>query len=338
MVSKWYHGRIKAILGSGGSRTRESSNGYIFANCFQSRKVLLNKIIDRQMEMNDLDKTLKRLSDIRIVKPSEEDLQLAHNHYIKWQMENPNNFSYWFPKVAPHLEEKGIRSPKSKVIQVPENIMNACFMERKGDYELISEWIRVTVMPELLGAEFPLFMKNGCFSNKFDFNKSCRLEAYDEEAITKNFVNLQGASLLFDTGGNMEIVFREFIQPQKGTRTIYNGMPFRPEMRVFYDFDKHSYCYAVNYWDWDYCHERIAENAHDKEVYEAVYPELKDLYEYRKHYFLPRILSAFRRVRLLTGIWSADFILDEHRAWFIDMAVANRSAYWDEKWAEKGLS
>ena len=35
------------------------------------------------MEMNDLDKTLKRLSDIRIVKPSQEDLQLAHKHYIK---------------------------------------------------------------------------------------------------------------------------------------------------------------------------------------------------------------------------------------------------------------
>ena len=136
----------------------------------------------------------------------------------------------------------------------------------------------------------------------------------------------------------MEVVFREFIQPPKGTRTIYNGMPFRPEMRVFYDFDKHSYCYAVNYWDWDYCHERIAENAHDKEVYESVYPDLKDLYEYRKHYFLPRILSAFRRVRLLTGVWSADFILDEHRAWFIDMAVGERSAYWDANWAEKKLS
>ena len=76
MVSKWYHGHIKVILGSGGSRIRESSNGCIFANCFQSRKVLLNKIIDRQMEMNDLDKTLKRLSDIRIVKPSEEEARI----------------------------------------------------------------------------------------------------------------------------------------------------------------------------------------------------------------------------------------------------------------------
>ena len=73
MVSKWYHGRIKAILGSGGSRTRESSNGYIFATCFQGRKVLLNKIIDRQMESKDLDKTVKRLSDIRMGKPAEEE-------------------------------------------------------------------------------------------------------------------------------------------------------------------------------------------------------------------------------------------------------------------------
>ena len=290
------------------------------------------------METNDLDETLKKLSNMHIVKPSEEDLQRAHENYVKWQMEDPNKFSYWFPKIAPHLNEKGIISPKSKVIMVPENIMNACFMEQEGDYELIRKWIRLTVMPQLLGADFPLFMKNGCFSNKFDFDKSCKLEAYDEEAITRNFVNLQNTSLCFGTGGNMEVVFREFIQPPKGTRTIYNGMPFRPEMRVFYDFDKHSYCYAVNYWDWDYCHERIAEDAHDKEVYEAAYTELKELYEYRKSYFMPRILSALRHVRSLTGVWSVDFILDEHRAWFIDAAIGERSAYWDNDWLEKGLS
>ena len=288
--------------------------------------------------MNDLDKTLKRLSDIRIVKPSEEDLQLAHKHYLKWQIENPNNFSYWFPKVAPHLEEKGIRSPKSKVIPVPENIMDACFMERKGDYELISEWIRMTVMPDLLGAEFPLFMKNGCFSNKFDFAGSCMLREYDEQAITDNFVNLQNTSLSFETGGNMEIILRQFIEPPKGTPTIYNGMPLRPELRLFYDFGKHSYCYAVNYWDWDYCHDAICDaSAEDKKVYESCYAELKELYEYRKSYFLPRILAGLRRVDKLAGIWSLDFILDEHVCWFIDAAIAERSAYWDEDWLEKGL-
>ena len=289
-------------------------------------------------DVKNLDNILCELSKgIKIHIPTQQEQEEAHKHYIKWQIENPNNFSYWFPKVAPYLEERGIKSPKSKVIPVPENVMEACFMERKGDYELISEWIRVTVMPELLGAEFPLFMKNGCFSNKFDFNKSCRLEAYDEEAITKNFVNLQGESLLYDTGGNMEIVFREFIQPPKGTPAIYNGMPFRPDMRIFYDFDNHSYCYAVNYWDWDYCHERIAENAHDKEVYESYYPKLKEMYEYRMRYFLPRILAGLRRVDKMTGTWSLDFILDEHEAWFIDAAVACQSAYWDADWESKGL-
>ena len=289
-------------------------------------------------DVKNLDNILCELSKgIKIHKPTQQEQEEAHKHYIKWQIENPNNFAYWFPKVAPYLEERGIKSPKSKVMSVPDDVMEACFLEKKTDADLIQKWVHTEVMPALWGAEFPLFMKNGCFSNKFDFNKSCRLEAYDEEAITKNFVNLQGESLLYDTGGNMEIVFREFIQPPKGTPAIYNGMPFRPEMRVFYDFDKHSYCYAVNYWDWDYCHDRIAEDEHDKEVYESYYPKLKEMYEYRMRYFLPRILAGLRRVDKMTGTWSLDFILDEHEAWFIDAAVACQSAYWDADWESKGL-
>ena len=289
-------------------------------------------------DVKNLDNILCELSKgIKIHKPTQQEQEEAHKHYIKWQIENPNNFSYWFPKVAPYLEERGIKSPKSKVMSVPDDVMEACFLEKKTDADLIQKWVHTEVMPALWGAEFPLFMKNGCFSNKFDFNKSCRLEAYDEETITKNFVNLQGESLLYDTGGNMEIVFREFIQPPKGTPAIYNGMPFRPEMRIFYDFDNHSYCYAVNYWDWDYCHDRIAEDEHDKEVYESYYPKLKEMYEYRMRYFLPRILAGLRRVDKMTGTWSLDFILDEHEAWFIDAAVACQSAYWDADWESKGL-
>lgn len=72
-ASKWYHGRTLGILGFGGSRIRESSNGCIFVNYSQGRKVLLNKIIDRQMETNDLDETLRKLSDMRIAKPSDWD-------------------------------------------------------------------------------------------------------------------------------------------------------------------------------------------------------------------------------------------------------------------------
>ena len=289
-------------------------------------------------DVKNLDNILCELSKgIKIHIPTQQEQEEAHKHYIKWQIENPNNFSYWFPKVAPYLEERGIKSPKSKVIPVPENVMEACFLEKKTDADLIQKWVHTEVMPALRGAEFPLFMKNGCFSNKFDFRGSCMLTKYDEQSIADNFANLQSMSLFYDTGGNMEVVFRAFIKPSEDTPTIYNGMPFRPEMRIFYDFDNHSYCYAVNYWDWDYCHDRIAEEEHDKEVYESYYPKLKEMYEYRMHYFLPRILAGLRRVDKMTGTWSLDFILDEHEAWFIDAAVACQSAYWDADWESKGL-
>lgn len=290
--------------------------------------------------IENFDNMIEQLSNkkIHIHTPTPEEMEEAHKHYIRWQIENPNNFSYWFPRVAPHLEGRGILSPKSKVLPVPEDIMEACFMEKQTDEEHIMKWIRLNVMPVLFGAEFPIFMKNGCFSNKFNFKRSCLLAEYDEQHITDNFITLQNMSLSCETGGNMEIVFREFIQPKEGTPTIYEGMPLRPEMRIFYDFDKHSFCYAVNYWDWDYCHDSICQaSAEDAKVYESYYPTLKERYECRMRYFTPRILSALRRVDKMEGIWSLDFILDEHEAWFIDAAIAWQSAYWDEDYLQKGL-
>ena len=290
-------------------------------------------------EMSDLDNTLSKLSkSIKIKKPTKQELEEGHKQFMRWQIENPNNLSYWSSKIAPHLIEKGIKYPTTRIIAVPVKIMEACFLDHNEDYEVVRQWVRTTLMPQLFGATFPIFMKNGCFSNKFDFAGSCMLREYDEQAITDNFVNLQNTSLSFETGGNMEIILRQFIEPPKGTPTIYNGMPLRPELRLFYDFGKHSYCYAVNYWDWDYCHDAICDaSAEDKKVYESCYAELKELYEYRKSYFLPRILAGLRRVDKLAGIWSLDFILDEHVCWFIDAAIAERSAYWDEDWLEKGL-
>lgn len=290
--------------------------------------------------MENLDNVLAQLSSkkIQIRKPTPEQLAEGHKRFIRWQIENPNNFSYWSDKIAPHLIAKGIRYPRTMVVSVPENVMEACFLEKEDDYETVRKWVHMQIMPDLFGVEFPIFMKNGCFSNKFNFKRSCLLAEYDEQHITDHFITLQNMSLSCETGGNMEIVFREFIQPKEGTPTIYEGMPLRPEMRIFYDFDKHSFCYAVNYWDWDYCHDSICQaSAEDAKVYESYYPTLKERYECRMRYFTPRILSALRRVDKMEGIWSLDFILDEHEAWFIDAAIAWQSAYWDEDWEAKGL-
>lgn len=44
---------------------------------------------------------------------------------------------------------------------------------------------------------------------------------------------------------------------------------------------------------------------------------------------MPAIIETLENVEGLRGIWSVDFILEEDKAWLIDMALASRSAYWD---------
>lgn len=42
------------------------------------------------------------------------------------------------------------------------------------------------------------------------------------------------------------------------------------------------------------------------------------------------VSDAMRDVQGLTGQWSADVLLDEQgKFWLIDMAIAQRSAYWE---------
>jgi hypothetical protein len=57
--------------------------------------------------------------------------------------------------------------------------------------------------------------------------------------VTNCLCNIQYESLTLDTGKNHEVVLREWIPCPEDTTRIYNGMPLRPEMRLFYDFDKH---------------------------------------------------------------------------------------------------
>ena len=96
MVSKWYHGHIKVILGSGGSRTRESSNGYTSAIYFQSRKVLLNKIIDRQMDKVFISGKVSGLPYVY----AQERFNRAASLFQGWEVHNPvklckPSWSWW---------------------------------------------------------------------------------------------------------------------------------------------------------------------------------------------------------------------------------------------------
>ena len=266
----------------------------------------------------------------------------AMSGWEKWLRTSPNNFSYWFPHIK-GLENMGVSIPRSEIIPLSMDIVKAFFMEEKGDKEKISGWIHKTVVP-VLKTKFPkekVFIKNGCYSGKFRFAENCLIEDPDDkETLVRNICNIQYDSLCLDKCGNLELVIREFIGPEDDTPTIYHGMPLRPEIRIFYDFDRHRYLYAANYWDWNECHDGICRHEEDARIYENYYPTLKGKMGSRLVRHLPTIIKALDSIDGLRmpgdqpNIWSVDFILEENRIWLIDMAVAWQSAYWDKERAE----
>ena len=56
---------------------------------------------------------------------------------------------------------------------------------------------------------------------------------------------------------------------------------------------------------------------------EGVYAHFKDAVQ-------DKVADAMQNVQGLTGQWSVDVLMDEReKFWLIDMAIAQRSAYWE---------
>lgn len=282
-----------------------------------------------------MDNILKKLE---ILTPSQEEMRKAHEHYMNYLRENKNNFSYWFPKLS-IVSQYGIMVPQSYIVDVPEDIFKAFFNERKNDMEIVQEWAQKALLP-LISQHFKgkdVFIKNGCYSGKFSFDKCCHIkpDATDND-IVRNLCNLQYDSILKETDGNLEIILREWIKPQEGNKTIYEGMPLRTEMRLFYDFSSHKPLYWVNYWNWDDCHDPICvgwdgERKEDADVYEEYYPYLEEELEMCQKKYWQNIVEALKNVTVMEGIWSVDFLFEDDKVWLIDAAIGQRSYYWDSE-------
>lgn len=252
--------------------------------------------------------------------------------YYESLKNDQNNISYWYPKIR----NCGMSIPKTQIFTVPERIVKAFYMEgnMQQNIDEVYEWVKSELTP-LLKPELQglIFMKNGAYSNKFDFSTcATRATAID---ITRNLIEINYASLMFETGGNAEVAIRErIISNENEVPCIYNGMPLRNEYRLFYDFDNNKPLYIVNYWDWEYCHDAISRNVTDKIVYETIYPQLNKHYEEKKDVVMENCRKALKCVSGLSGIWSVDIMEDETGTlWLIDMAIGERSAYWNPKLA-----
>ena len=277
----------------------------------------------------------RQMGDFKLKTPSKEELLEAEQNYEKWLFGNPNNFHVWFIALT-GIQSETVRIPKSTIVTVPKEVRKAFFFDDpKEDPNTIKKFVSELLLPKIrkfAGDAKRVFIKNGCYSGKFDFRNNCLLEDFTVDAVKKHIMEIEGESLLFDIGGDCEFVIREYLEPAAGTPEIYNGMPLRPEMRLFYDFDKKQILYKVFYWDWDYCRDIICErNEEDGKVFDANYKQIFSEYERLSEKHNDAITEALGKVEGLNKVWSVDFILEEDCVWLIDMAIGPESAYWKEE-------
>lgn len=255
--------------------------------------------------------------------------QLEENNY-KEDRAYPENFSNWYNCIESFGEFNHSRVISNQIFTQEEvHILQETDTINKVDWNKIKHILKPTL--DKLNNTSLYSIKNGCFSDKFKGN-ICFSNKYD---LCQKFWKLQYDSAMYDTGGHTEIVVRELIPYNMYTTpTIYNGLPLRTELRVFYNLDTKQIEYVVDYWDYDYCYEHL--DITDKIVFDWFHKQ--DNYTSNLIYITDYVYKNINTLKFnnkLNGIWSIDFMLvsdvDEFvdGVYLIDMARGYRSAYWD---------
>ena len=246
----------------------------------------------------------------------------------------PENFSNWYYSIKDFGKFRHVEIIANQIFSQDDvDIMQKTDNYKDVDWE---EWYKILWDTLCKMEPHKLYnIKNGCFSNKFDFS-TCVTNKMD---LAKNLFKINYESHLMDTGGYTELVVRELI-PYDSSKiaTIYNGMPLREEVRVFYNMDTNQIEYMVDYWDYKYCKDRLY-NKNDQLIFDWFHNKLKKRHEQhiqelnKMKIFIKDNIDTLK-IEGLEGVWSIDFMLvtDESKykgVWLIDMARGFRSTYWN---------
>lgn len=244
----------------------------------------------------------------------------------------PENFSNWYP----HIKDFGyFKSAKIIANQIFSYQETELFRHTDNFDDVNWEAINKVLKPTLDKMDkYRIYnIKNGCFSNKFNF-ETC-LATKDNLAKQLWKINYRSAEL--ETGGYTELVVREMIPySDYEIPTIYNGMPLREELRVFYNMDKHKIEYIEDYWKYNHCREYIG-NKSNQIVFDWFHNKLKTRKIQHRELLKQledRIWDNIHTLKFdneLKGIWSIDFmyVIEKDELYLIDMARGFRSAYWN---------
>lgn len=247
----------------------------------------------------------------------------------------PENFSNWYSHIIDFGKFRHADIISNQVFSYSEvQDMQETDVMEKVNWNRLNEILKPTL--DLMKPNRVYNIKNGAFSNKFDFN-TC---VVTKEDLAKKLWLINYNSTMFDTGGYTELVVREYIPfNNQKIPTIYNGMPLREEVRVFYNMETQQIEYVTDYWDYDYCEPNMR-NKTDNIIFNWFHNKIGDRKENHKSMYLgvkTQIEDDIRTLKFdgeLKGVWSIDFMyvndLEDYKGiWLIDMARAHRSAYYD---------
>lgn len=262
-----------------------------------------------------------------------EKLEEASLNAYKEDREYPENFSNWYYNIKDFGKFAHAEIIANQVFTKQEvDIMEETDNFSKVNWEKINEVLKPTL--DKMKPHRWYNIKNGCFSNKFEFD-TCTAT---KENLAEQLWKINYTSSMFSTGGYTELVVREYIpEDLDHCLTIYNGMPLRTELRVFYNMDTDEIEYVVDYWDYDYCRNNL-KTLNDKLIFDIFHNRTNINVTDHKHMlnFVEReVRNNINTLKFnkdfFKGIWSIDFMYDVNttKLYLIDMARGYRSAYWN---------
>ena len=269
------------------------------------------------------------------LKLSDDFFEKASKNAYKEDREYPENFSNWYKHILEFGKFKHADIISNQVFTWEEtNIICKDDLINRVDWASINSILKPSL--DKMKPNKLYNIKNGAFSNKFDFD-TC---VTTKDELAEKFWKIEYQSALLDTGGYTELVVREYIPYDHSvTPTIYNGMPLREEIRVFYNMDTKCIEYMVDYWDYGYCYNKFS-TVTDEIVFDYFHNKFgrrftnhnSKLEEIKQQ--IQDNINTLKFDNCLSGVWSIDFMyvddLDEYNGiWLIDMARAHRSAYWN---------
>ena len=257
--------------------------------------------------------------DFNIKTPSDEDVK---KESIELAQNNPNRFSAWYPAV-----KNVVDTPKTSILSMSYELVSD-ILDNRGSDEAMQEIKRLSdevhAFAKVHG--YPVFLKNGLFSAKHDWQNTCCVS--EGSNVIANIAGIVARWGMVGATPSFELVVRKMIDTIPAFHAFYGEMPITREFRFFSSAEN-----VVSYQPY-WPEGAIERQSVDVDNWRELLASMNQLTPLEK---TELIAKASLVASKLSGewpdfhaeksdSWSIDFLQDKHGNWWlIDVAQAHES-------------